>query len=170
MKHFFLVATLAFCILVSAQNKGRKQVPVLTEVSNKEIVQSIFPNSAKVDKLNEYWFKVVDDKSKVLGYAMSSVPFCKEVIGYNNTTPVMIITNSKGVIQKVSLLTHWETIGYVLKLERMGFFNLWNGKSLKDAKNVELDAYTGATLTAKAVLKNVQYLLDKGAVNKPKKM
>ena len=135
MKHFFLVATLAFCILVSAQNKGRKQVPVLTEVSNKEIVQSIFPNAAKVDKLNEYWFKVVDDKSKVLGYAMSSVPFCKEVIGYNNTTPVMIITNSKGVIQKVSLLTHWETMGYVVKLERMGFFNLWNGKSLKDAKN-----------------------------------
>ena len=138
MKHFFLVATLAFCIFVSAQNKGRKQVPVLTEVSNKEIVQSIFPNAAKVDKLNEYWFKVVDDKSKVLGYAMSSVPFCKEVIGYNNTTPVMIITNSKGVIQKVSLLTHWETMGYVVKLERMGFFNLWNGKSLKDAKNVEL--------------------------------
>jgi electron transport complex protein RnfG len=98
------------------------------------------------------------------------VPFCKDVIGYNNTTPVMIITNSKGVVQKVSLLTHWETIGYVAKLERMGFFNLWNGKSLKDAKNVELDAYTGATLTAKAVLKNVQYLLDKGAVNKPKKM
>ncbi|MFZ4583302.1 MAG: FMN-binding protein [Paludibacter sp.] len=170
MKHVFLVASLVLCMFVSAQNKGRKQPPVLTEISNKEVVQSIYPDAAKVDKLNDYWFKVVDDKNKVLGYAMSSVPYCKEVIGYNNTTPVMIITNSKGIIQKVSLLSHWETIGYIRKLERMGFFGLWNGKSIKEASKVELDAYTGATLTAKAVMKNVQFLLVNGALNKPKKM
>lgn len=168
MKHLFLIACLTFCLIVSAQNKGRKQPPVLTEISNKEIVQSIFPNATKVDKVNDYWFKIVDDKSKVLGYAMSSVPYCKEVIGYNNATPVMIITDKNFIITKISILSHWETLSYVKKLETKGFFNLWVGKTLNDAKNIIPDGYTGATMTALAVARNVDFLLTKGVKVLPK--
>lgn len=170
-KYKFLTVSLLFFYMIGfAQKVEKKPIPVLHEVSNKEVVQSIYPNAAKVDKLNDYWFKVIDDKNKVLGFAMSSMPFCQDVIGYNNTTPVMIITDNKWVVKKVALLTNWETLGYVKKLEKKGFFDLWNDKSIKDAKKVELDAFTGATCTAKAVMKNVQFLLDKGATNKPKKI
>ncbi len=170
MKKILFVLILC-CGLVNAQEKTKKKpVPVLHEISNKELIQSVFPNAAKVDKVNEYWFKVIDEKNKVLGFAMSSMPFCKDVIGYNNTTPVMIITDHKWIVKKVALLTNWESLVYVKKLEEKGFFDLWNNKNLKEAQKVELDAYTGATTTAKAIMKNLQFLLVNGTMNKPNKI
>jgi electron transport complex protein RnfG len=170
MRRFVVLLTIFSCVFVFSQNKGKKQPPVFTEVSNKEVVQSVFPEAVKVDKVNDYWYKVVDSKNKVLGYAMSSMPYCKEIIGYNNTTPVMIITDTKCVIKKVVLLSHWETLGYVRKLGNKGFFNLWDEKTLKEAAKVQLDAYTGATMTAKAVMKNVSFLLENGTSKRPKRI
>ena len=70
-------------------------------------------------------------------------------------------------LQKVALLTHSETLSYIKLLENNGFFNLWNGKKLKEAQKVELDGYSGATVTAIAVQKNVKYMLEKGSQIKP---
>jgi Na+-translocating ferredoxin:NAD+ oxidoreductase RnfG subunit len=166
-----LIAFLCIGSVVTAQeNRPKKEAkPVLHEVSNKDVVQSIFPEAAKVVKANEYWFKVSDNDNKTLGYAMSSANYCKTVKGYNNMTPVMIITDKNQVIKKVSLLTNWETLGYVRKLEKKGFFNLWVGKTLKEAKKVHVDGYTGATCTALAVSKNVDFLLNNGIKFFPKK-
>jgi|GEM_PF-551673 len=147
----------------------RNASPVLHEINNKEVVQSVYPNAEKVEKENEFWFRIIDISGQTIGYAMSSAPFCKEVIGYNNTTPVLIITDNKLVIRKVSILSHWETLGYVQKLEKKGFFALWNGKTIKEALKVEIDGYTGATLTAKAVEKNVKFLTENGIKKLPRK-
>jgi hypothetical protein len=46
---------------------------------------------------------------------------------------------------------------------------LWAGKSLKDAKTVTPDGYSGATRTALAVAKNVDFLLTNGLKLLPKK-
>jgi len=162
---FFFIS----CGIVCAQEVPKKKpVPVLHEVSNKDVVQSIFPDALKVDKINDFWFKILDNQGKVLGFAMTSTAYCKDVIGYNNTTPIMIITDKKFVIQKTALLTNWETLGYVKKLEKKGFFNLWNGKKLAEAAGVQLDAYTGATVTAKAIAKNVDFLIANGSKKLPK--
>lgn len=167
MKKILLLVVFS-CTLLYSQETKKKPIPVLHEVSNKDLVQSVFPNAVKVDKYNDFWFKILDNKGKVLGFAMSSLPYCKDVLGYNNTTPVMIITDKKMVIQKTALLTNWETLGYVKKLENKGFFELWKGKKLKEASNVKLDAYTGATLTAKAVKTNIDFLLTNGIKKLPK--
>lgn len=162
IRRLSLVVCLIFGLVVNAQGPKRKSPPVLHEVSNKQVVQSVFPDAVKVEKLNDFWFKIINSKSKVLGYALSSEPYCKDVIGYNNTTPVMIVTDKNRIIRKIALLSNWETLSYVTRLENKGFFNLWNGKSLKEAQNVQLDAYTGATFTAKAVKKNVDFLIENG--------
>ena len=155
--------------VVAQENKPKPDVkPLLHEVSNKDVVQSIYPDADKVNKANEYWFKVSDNDNKTLGYAMSSTNFCKTVKGYSDMTPVMIITDKNQVIKKVSLLTNRETQGYVSKLEKKGFFNLWVGKTLKEAKKVRVDGYTGATCTALAVSKNVDFLLNKGMKEFPR--
>lgn len=152
---------------LSAQRQRSKTV--LHKVNNKEIVQKVYPAAFKVEKANEYWFKILDDKGKVIGFAMSSNSFCKNIIGYSSTTPVLIITDLKFVIKKVALLSHQETLGYVYKLEKNGFFDLWNDKILKAAKKVRIDGYSGATCTAKAVEKNVDFLLNNGTQKLPKK-
>jgi len=141
---------------------GKESKPVFHEVSNKDVVQSIYQDAAKVEKVNSYWFRVLNSENKTIGFAMSSATFCPEIKGYNDVTPVMILTDRNWVIKKVSLLSNWETIGFVRKLEKKGFFNSWVGKTLKEAKSVHVDAYTGATFTASAVSKNVDFLLNKG--------
>lgn len=164
----YIFVFLAFSLLLNIQHSNGRNNPVLHEVSNKDIVQKLYPEATKVEKINDFWFKIIDEKNQILGFAMSSAPYCKNIIGYNNTTPVMIITNKEWIIQKISLLTNYETLFYVRRLERKGYFNLWDGKTLSEAKKIELDAYSGATLTAKAVSKNVEYLLENGSKVLPK--
>lgn len=168
MKKILFVVMFSSSLLFAQQEQKKKAPPVLHEVSNKEVVQSVFPAAVKVDKYNDYWYKILDEKGKTLGFALSSMPFCKDVIGYNNTTPVMIITDKKYVIQKTAILTNWETLAYVKKLEKNGFFDLWKGKKIQVAAKVQIDAYTGATLTAKAIGMNINFLLYNGQKKLPK--
>jgi len=149
--------------------KEKRKPPVFHEVSNKDVVTSVFPDAVKVEKVNEYWYGILNAENKAIGFAMSSVPFCKDVKGYNDLTPVMIITDKNWVILKVAILSNWETLGYIRKLTKKGFFDLWVGKSIKEAKAVKPDGFTGATLTVKAVTKNVDFLLTNGVTKLPKK-
>lgn len=165
-KSWLLTALLCISLMAGAQQRANA---VFHEVKNKEVVQSLFPKAEKIEKENNYWFRILDGSKNLLGYAMSSMPFCKDVTGYNDNTPVMIITDAKLKIIKIALLSNWETASYVQKLETKGFFKLWDNKNVKQAQKVQIDGYTGATMTAKAVDKNVQFLLDNGLKNLPEK-
>jgi electron transport complex protein RnfG len=160
-----LVGTVAFA---QESQRGKDKNPVLHEVSNKEVVQSVYPDAVKVEKVNDYWYRIVNDKNKTIGFAMSSAPYCKDVKGYNDLTPVMILVDKNKTIKKVALLSNWETQRFVAKLEKKGFFELWVGKTLKEAKTVEVDARTGATYTAEAVSKNVEFLLNTAVKKLPR--
>lgn len=164
-----LVVALLLLSGVATAQQPRKDPPVLHQVSNQLVVQSIYPSAAKVDKVNEYWYKVLDAQSTVLGYAMTSSEFCKDVKGYHDLTPVMIVTDKTFIIKKVAILTNYETLSYVKRLEKNGFFNSWVGKPVKEAKAAKLDGYTGASITATSVKKNVDFLLKNGVKKLPKK-
>jgi len=159
------IIVIVFAVSISAQR--RQAEPVLTKVSNKDVVQSVFPEATKVEKVNDYWFKIVNDKNKIYGYAMTSTEYCKDVIGYNNTTPIMVVTDKKFNIKKIALLSHYETLSYIRRLEKMGFFSTWNGLKLPEAVKIKADAYTGATKTAKAVEKNLYFLVENGSKKMP---
>lgn len=166
MTRSFLVAVWLIMSMAAFSQRGNA---VYHEVKNKEVVQSVFPKAEKIEKDNTYWFRILDSNKNLLGYAMSSMPYCKDVIGYSDNTPVMIITDTKLKILKVALLSNWETASYVQKLDTKGFFKLWENKTVKQAQKVQIDGYTGATMTARAVDKNVHYLLDNALSNLPTK-
>lgn len=164
------ILTLAFFLGLNIYSQERSNTKsLLREVSNKDVVQSVFPTAIRVDKVDKYWYKIVDATGKIVGFAMSSQRFCDTVIGYSDHTPVLIITDLKFIIRKIALLSNSESPGYVRKLERNGFFNLWNDKTVKKAKNIEINGYTGATLTARAVEKNVKFLLENGSKKMPRR-
>lgn len=167
MRILFLVSILLISLNTHSQRNTAKALQ--QEVSSKEIVQSVFPTAVKVVKVDKYWYSIVDIQNKKLGFAMYSQLFCNDVIGYTDRTPVVIITDMKFLIKKVALLTNSESPGYIRRLERNGFFNLWNGKTVQKAKAIEIDGYTGATMTARAVEKNVKFLLENGGKKLPKK-
>lgn len=166
MKKNFIIYFLLSSILVSAhtQNEGSLAVH---QVSNENLIRSVFPQADKAERINEYWFGIIDKNGKVIGYALSSKPYCWNIRGYYGETPVVIITDKQFIIRKIALLSHRESLTYVKMLEKNGFFKLWEAKSFLEAISVKADAYSGATQTAKAIGENVSFLLDKGSKSMP---
>jgi len=162
-----LFITFALTIIAGAQpNKSqRKDVPVLKEVSGLEVVKSVYPEAVAVEKFKGDWFNIVSADKKVLGYCLSSKPYSDGIKGYNNTTPVIVITDKNKTIKKVAILSNWETAAYLKKLERQKFFNNWDGMKVSEAANKKAtpDSYSGATFSATAISKNVEIILKKAA-------
>jgi len=164
----FLIFTIATNLFSQANNgKVRTEVAVFKEVSGLDVVKTIYPDASAVEKSNGVWFKIIDANSKVLGYCLSSKPYSDGIVGYHNTTPVIIVTDKSKIIQKVAILSNWESPGFLKKLERLNYFNNWTGLKIKDAlkKKATADSYTGATISATALSKNVEIILEKAAKN-----
>lgn len=124
-----------------------------------DIVQA-FP-AVKSIKKAEKWTEVYDAKGKLLGYAVYSKPASDGIKGYAGETPVMIALSTKKVISGVYLLPNVETPGYVQRVQQAGFFNSWNGLTIKKAKKKQVDTVSGATFTSRAVAQSVQAALEK---------
>ncbi len=151
---------------VAQRHQGRPAV--LQEIPVQSVLKETFSEEATLKKASDYWFKVVNPKGKILGYAMTSTDYCKDVKGFANTTPVVIITDKKFTIKKVAMLSNYESPNYVKRLVDGGFFSNWVGKKVKEAQKDRVDGYTGATYTANAVVKNVNFLLENGGKKLPK--
>lgn len=150
------------------QQRRQGRPAVLVEVSTQSVYQEVFPEGTDLKKANDYWFKILNAKGKTVGYALNSIDYCKDVKGYANATPVMIVTDKKFVIKKVAMLSNYESPNFVQRLITSGFFKNWNDKKIKEAKKDKVDGYTGATFTANAVVKNVNFLLENGGKKLPK--
>ncbi|MFA6334434.1 MAG: FMN-binding protein [Bacteroidales bacterium] len=172
MKKYFSLLFITFVfstVLLSqtSETRGKGSTPVLKEVSGLEVVKSVYPDAAAVEKSNGVWFNIVDANKKVLGYCLSSKPYSDGIIGYNNTTPVIVVTDKNKIVKKVAILSNWETAAYLKKLEKQNYFNSWNGLKINEAlkKKATVDSYSGATITAGALSKNIEIILKKAAQN-----
>lgn len=82
----------------------------------------------------------------------------KNVEGYNGTTPLKIFIKKNKVV-KIEALKNQETPKYFIKVKK-ALLDKWNGLKVKDAKNLKVDAVTGATYSSDAVIENVKLGLD----------
>lgn len=82
----------------------------------------------------------------------------KDVQGYLSTTPLKIYIEKNKVV-KIEALKNQETPKYFLKVKK-ALLDKWNGLKVKDAKNLKVDAVTGATYSSDAVIENVKLGLD----------
>ncbi len=124
-----LFVTFALLTIGVAQNNHgpKKDVPVLKEVSGLDVVKSVYPEAVAVEKNKGDWFNIVDSGKKVIGYCLSSKPYSEGIKGYNNTTPVIVITDKNKVIQKVAILSNWETAAYLKSLRDKTFLTHGTG-------------------------------------------
>ena len=79
---------------------------------------------------------------------------CPNVKGYADVTPIKIYIKD-GKIEKIKSLRNAETPKFwaLIKKEMMP---KWEGMDVKKATKAKVDAVTGATMSSKALLKNVQ--------------
>lgn len=78
-----------------------------------------------------------------------------KIRGYRGPVPVRI-TVRNGKIVMVEPLPNHESPGYFNKLHQAGFFNKWNGMTLRQAADAHVDAVSGATYSSRAVILNVR--------------
>ena len=90
----------------------------------------------------------------------------KKVFGYNGPTPLSIhIKNGK--IERIEALPNNETPAY-FKRAASKIFPLYEGKSIEQAKNLKVDAVTGATYSSEAIIKNIKLGLEQITTSNPK--
>ena len=97
-------------------------------------------------------------------YIVNTTTLTQNVEGYAGPVPVMIYIK-KNKIEKVEVLKNQETPKYMAKVKK-AMLTAWDGLTVKEAKNKQVDAVTGATFTSKALIENVQRGLDHYQKNK----
>lgn len=138
---------------------ARQQEPQANADGIDMAIVKAFPTVKSVKKAKK-WTEVYDANKKLLGYAVYSKPASDGIKGYNGETPVLIALSPKQVILGVWLLENKETPKFAKKVEDAGFYNNWNGLTVKQALKKEVDAVSGATYTSNAVAKSVRAALE----------
>lgn len=88
----------------------------------------------------------------------------KNVEGYQGPTPLKVyIKNNK--VERIEFLKSMESPKYYAKVKK-ALLEKWNGKTVKDARTLQVDAVTGATFSSEAVVQNVQMAFDYYQKNK----
>ena len=145
-------------------NHGKHQSSCQHPQANAEgidmAVVKAFPTVKSLKKNDkEKFIPVMDAQNTLLGYVVYSKPASDGIKGYAGETPVLIAFNTKKVIIGVYLLQNQETPKFAKRVEETGFYNNWNGLTVKKALQKEVDAVSGATFTSNAVVKSVQAAL-----------
>lgn len=123
-----------------------------------QAVAKAFPDMKSTQKTGK-WTAVYDGQKKLLGYAVDSKPASDGIKGYNGETPVMIVFNAKKRIAGVYLLTNQETPRFAQHVQESGFYDNWNGLTVKKALKKQVDTVSGATFTSRAVAESVRAVL-----------
>ena len=97
----------------------------------------------------------------LLGYAVYSKPASDGIKGYNGETPVLIALTAKKKISGVYALPNSETPRFAQHVQESGFYDTWNGLSIKKALKKKVDTVSGATFTSRAVCQSVIAALEK---------
>lgn len=97
-------------------------------------------------------------------YIVNTTNIANDVIGYEGPTPLKVYIK-KNKIEKVEFLPNQETPKYWNAVKKH-FQEVWNGKTVKEAKTMQVDGRTGATFSSDAVKENVKRALDYYEKNK----
>ena len=99
---------------------------------------------------------------KPKSFVVNTEKLGKEVMGYAGTTPVEIhIVDGK--VEKIVALENHETPAFFEKVLASPIFTALNGKTVKEASEVQLEAVSGATWSSKAVIENIRLGLRQAA-------
>ncbi len=97
-------------------------------------------------------------------YVVNTTTIGKDIEGYNSPTPLKVYIN-KNKVERIEFLKSMESPKYYAKVKK-ALMDQWNGKTVKEAKILQVDAVTGATFSSEAVIQNVQMALDYYQKNK----
>lgn len=116
-----------------------------------ERVTPYFAQAAEVQTIDTSYYQVKDAEGKLLGTLLFSAPYADLVKGYNGATPLVITLDAENRITKVVVLPNHETPRFAERVEQGGLYQAWDGLTVEEALNKQVDAISGATYTSNGV-------------------
>lgn len=154
--HYYLLFVLLAAIAISGGRdflftKDAVEVNVgLTQI------QELYP-AATLFEINRFGvYEVYAANGQQIGTAMLSSNYSQQ-FGYAGIVPLLIGIDQNLVISKIVILPNNETGDYVEAIYSEKFIGRWQGVSLKDAVQMQIDGITGATHTSRAVIAGVRH-------------
>ena len=128
--------------------------PKLPELPVEEI-KSYFADAAKTKVIDTAYYEVKDSKGHKLGTVLFSSPYSDGIKGFNGPTPLLIALDAEGRIKNVVLLENEETPVFAQRVVEGGLYEAWNGLTVEEALDKDVDAISGATYTSNGVKKSL---------------
>lgn len=129
---------------------------------DKEAAKQIFKTAETFEKTgSECIFNVSDASGKMLGRVLYARPDENSIGGFGGVLRVVVGIDKSGKIAGVELGENYESVGFIERVREAGFFEKWNGRSVADAAEAEVDTISGATMSTRAVKSMVALNLSK---------
>ena len=149
------LSTLSFAQCTS-YTPTEKDLPVTTLTE----LQTAFPKAAYVELTETATYAVKNASGKVIGTVLLSSPYSDEIKGFNGPTPLQIALDEKGKILEVRILDNDETPNFLKRVVNAGFLDSWNGLTVEEALNKEVDAVSGATYSSNGIQRSLKARLQ----------
>lgn len=149
------LSTLSFAQCTNYTPTDKDQpVETLTEL------QVAFPKAAYVELLETATYLVKNASGKVIGTVLLSSPYSDHINGFNGPTPLQIALDNDGKIIEVRVLKNNETPNFLNHVINAGFLESWNGLTVEEALNKEVDAVSGATYSSNGIQRSLKARLE----------
>ena len=159
-KLYFVGLIIALSTLSFAQctsyTPTEKDLPITTLME----LQTAFPKAMYVELTETATYAVKDKNGKVIGTVLLSSPYSDNIKGFNGPTPLQIALDEKGKIIEVRVLDNNETPSFLNKVINAGFLNSWNGLTVKEALDKNVDAVSGATYSSNGIQQSLKARLE----------
>lgn len=142
-----LVAVVAVCIFKKENDEADETLPSIELLE----VQDLFPEAQQLQFLDTSYFAVKNAENETIGSVMLSPPYSDGIKGYAGPTPLLIALDKDGKIMQVKLLANRETPGFLNSVIKAGYLDSWNGLTVNEALQKNVDAVSGATYSSKGI-------------------
>ena len=127
------------------------QPPVRLPELPLEQVTPYFSEAAEVQTIDTSFYRIKNANGKQIGTLLFSMPYAEAVKGYNGNTPLLIALDAENRIMRVVVLPNHETPRFAERVEAGGLYDSWNGLTVEEALDKQVDAVSGATYTSNGV-------------------
>lgn len=142
-----LVAVVAVCIFKKENDEADESLPSI-ELSE---IHDLFPDAQQMQLLDTSYFAVKNAENETVGSVLLSSPYSDDIKGYAGPTPLLIALDKEGKIMQVRILANRETPGFLKSMTNAGFFESWNGLTVDEALQKNVDAVSGATYSSRGI-------------------
>ncbi len=140
-------------------SKNQEVTSEMSDIVPLDAVKKYFPTCTGIEKVNDVHY-VVKAGGEEVGKLLVTTPIADDLIGYAGNVPLFLAVSEDDVILGLTLLDNSESPGFLKRLEKKNLFSAWDGKTLEEAEQLNVEAVSGATMSSDAIRGSVKRALE----------